>query len=320
MAQALPSVTRVKLGTNEQVRLNGPHSAFGQAVTYRAALAGFTDRLTHLAFINTTADDPACSAALATKCNELTHLLVDNVSACQNFEVPTHRQLPVLQSFRLRNAPSLLSIEPFKHLLAQARLHTLQLRNVCFDPQMLFDLLAHAKDTLRHLEIGTSSPPSVIDRNMLLCEHRAGTLSLQTGFYFPLTVLQESRRVGNEAASLAPAVAELSLGGMLCVSPDLFEILLERDQPLHTLRLFNAWPFRPSRPDDHPEAAQKKALLLQNPSGIAPEDVLEAFEDGLLLQRLELLGMGEEWNLETSEAAKQVAEECRRRKIVFVCR
>lgn len=320
MAQLLTSVTRVILCTKEQVRLIDPVP--GPEPKYFEALLGFSDRITHLASINITPDDLGCHRELAEFPPRLTHFLGDNLS---QMTFTSTRKPPTgvrrLESLRLRNVEEHFPIVGFRQLLGSGCLHTLQLKNTTLNDMEFTPLLSLMSGSLRRLEIGTPATPDAFERKHGLLRHLgANNQSLPPERYLNLADIRYRSQRGDQAAAKASHASELSVGGLFCVSRNIFPILLNRERPLNTLRFFNAGPLRPSRPEDHPEAAEERALLLDHPSGIEPGDVLAAFEQGLRVSRLEMIDMGKEWDLETSKAARRVADECRRWGIVFVCR
>lgn len=322
MARMLPRVTNIKLTTDSRVRLYDQFNRPGNlGEIYIHSLRGFADRLTHLAVRHATVEQAFFSIYVMSWCKHLTHLLLDNVldSHALHFRSDV---LPALESFRLRNAPSVIGNGLLSRVMSRARLCTLQLRDVGWEEMAIFILLATSQETLKQLDFGSTSTPGVIDPTLLQPGYRRreimSSLSLATTYYHPLSILRQPITVGNEVASRASNLTKLSLGGMFCVTPALFKVLIARERPLDTLTLYNAWPIRLSRPDDHPDAAEEKELLLRYPIGIAPEDVLEALKAGLNLRRLEMLDMGDEWDLEVSQSAKQVAQECERRGIALV--
>lgn len=328
LASTLTSVKRLHVRMNEQVRLA---SSKPYAIDYVSLLSRFgcggqgPSQLEHLSIVNTTTEPFAHVLQLLEKLPNLHTLLIDNVSS-----VPAHNlaplpsiSLPNLSSFTLRNAVDIVvAVQTgFGFLTRTEKLKKLSLRDARPDRDFLAHVLQQHQHRLVDLEIGTAAPAGTVDRNVLSKMHQAGTWSWDTGVYPPIEALKFSHRMGNEAAAACHSLSHLSVGGLFCVSPALLDVLQEDGRkPLTTLKLYNAWPMRPLRPTTDPLHTEEQEALAQNPSGIAPDDVLAALANGLELYRLELVGMGPEWDTTRQEKARAVQEECEQRGIAFVLR
>lgn len=307
--------------------------------------------LTHLSISNTVPEPFPHVLNLISRLPNLKSLVVDNVLAVPGYDRTTVNSftvnLPHLTSFTLRNSPGIGFSQHtgFSFLLRPAAppaagttsttadnaaprgLQKLCLRDARIDSDFLSQVLESNNHTLKHLELGSAELPSCLSRDGLAHLVSNGTYSLDTGFFFPVALLQELRRMGNDALAICRNLVTASLGGLLCVSPALLDTLVElqRDNGgtsrLETLSLVNAWPMRPLRPNNDPDAEAEVAAIEANPSGIAPGDVLRAVvEQGLKIKRLEVKGMGKEWDVENQVDAKKLKEACEERDIVFIQR
>lgn len=253
---------------------------------------------------------------LASTFPNIRHLILDNILSLQGPVPPL--SLPNLASFKLRN-PVNIKIDArngFSFLADLPKLENLALRGCDFDVKFLQHVLQSLRKTLKTLELATKPLESCPDRCELLEAQQRGARSLETGWHVPIQVLGDPARVGDIAALICSEVTTLALGGPLSISPKLLQILSQHcRKPLRVLALHDVGPLRPTRPDDHPEAAMEKELIQQNSSGISPQDVLHAFKDGFHIPRLELRGMGHEWQEPTAQVVK---EECIRRGISLI--
>lgn len=253
---------------------------------------------------------------LASQFPNLRHLVLDNVQG------PTGAlpilTLPALQSFKLRNPVDLTFSQHsgFAFLADCTKLKSLVLQGCDFDPVFLRHVLTSRKSHLSTLELGKVLNVSSTNRWELNQAHEQGYRSLETGWHIPTYLLEDPVRIGDEAAHICRKLTTLALGGFLCISPKLLEVLSEPGRtPLHTLSLHDAGPQRPNRPDSDPSAKQEKDLLEANPSGISPDDLTHALGEGFHVPRLELRGMGHEWQ---EELMHEVKAECERAGISLV--
>lgn len=221
--------------------------------------------------------------------------------------------MPNLQSFKLRNPVNLKfdSLSGFSFLLDCSRLKSLAILGCQFDSAFLRDVLVACKDQLVCLELGTTGREACLDRTTLAKARRAGEHSLETGWHIPLSLLDEPERIGDMAARVCTKLNSLSLGGLLCLSPELLNILRDESRPkLHVLSLHAAGPQRPTRPSDDSQAREEQAVLAKRPAGISPQELSDALISGLTVRRLELRGMGSEWDFRIHEPAQAVKDKC----------
>ena len=300
--------------------------------------------ITHLSISNTVPEPFPHVLNLISRLPKLKSLVVDNVLAVAGYDRSTINSftvnLPHLKSFTLRNSPDIgfsqhtgfsfllrPAAPPAANKATERGLQKLCLRDARIDSDFLSQVLESNNHTLKHLELGSAELPSCLSREGLAHLVSNGAYSLDTGFFFPVALLQESRRMGNDAMAICRNLVTASLGGLLCISPALLDTLVElqRDNGgisrLETLSLVNAWPMRPLRPNNDPDAEAEAAAIEAHPSGVAPGDVLRAVvEQGLKIKQLEVKGMGKEWDVEKQVDAKELKEACEERDIVFVQR
>lgn len=238
----------------------------------------------------------------------LRHLVLDNIQGPMG---PSPiLALPELQSFKLRNPVDLQFDESsgFPFLANCTKLKSLALQGCDFNKGFLRHVLTSQKNNLTSLELGTMPLQTCPDRFALQRAREQGARSLDTGWHFPMYLLDDPARIGDEAVFICRNLSTLALGGPLCISPKLLDILSESDRrPLHTLSLHDVGRLRPTRPDGDASSSREKELLESHPSGISPQDVLDALKRGFQVARLELRGMGHEWQ---EDPAQQVKVEC----------
>lgn len=327
MAENLMTIRTLHIRMNEQVRLVPVKPMH---IDYIPLLARFAfdatlghSSLQHLSIVNTTPEPFQHVLQLVSRLPKLKTLLVDNVSAAPAYNGVTANDvdLPDLVSFKLQNSPEIV-VSPrsgFNFLMRTDRLVKPALTHCRVDRDFLLAVLG--KQHIVDLELGTPSPPGSLDRRTLMCLYDVGAWSWDTGIYPPIEALRNLSRLGNEGATVCRSLKHLTLGGAFCVSPALFDILQEAGrEPLITLKLFNAWPLRPLRPSTDPLCKEEAEAITANPSGIAPDNLLGALTRGFRVQRLELVGMGEEWDTVRESKAREVAAECERLGIGFVMR
>lgn len=255
---------------------------------------------------------------LAAQFPQLQRFVLDNVKPpLRPFTPPS---LPNLQYFTVRNATNVTFnlLNGFGFLVGCKELWGLSLQGLDLDNDFLRQVLTTHKDHLTTLEIGMPVLETCFNRIDLAEAQQAGLRSLDTGWYIPMEMLEDSTRIGDEAAELCTYVTQLSLGGLMCVSPELLRILSDRE-PLNTLRLHDAGPQRPHRPSDDPDAAREQALIQTHPAGISPQDMLDALEDGFKVRTLDIRGMGHEWDFRSQELAVKVKERCVELGISLIC-
>jgi hypothetical protein len=255
---------------------------------------------------------------LASALPNLRHLSLDSIKPPRNLRNPS---LPHLRSFKLRS-PEEITFNPslFSFLVTKCQaISALSITGIHFDADFLKLVLRTHTNTLKVVELGTAGHQSCIGRMELAWGHHLGQVSVDTGIFLPIEMLENTERVGDIAAEVCSDLTTLSVGGPLSTSTKLLNILSDPARPqLNTLRLHDAGPLRAVRPGSDPSASREKELVEEHPSGISPQDVLDAFEDGFFVQRLEVRGMGAEWDFSHEENARKVAEECEKRGIAFV--
>lgn len=235
----------------------------------------------------------------------LKHLVLDNVQGLMG--IHPILALPHLTSFTLRNPVNLQFTDThgFAFLAGDCKLKSLALHGCEFDKVFLRHVLLSQKDSLETLVLGIMPLISCPNRWELRRAHEEGSRSLDTGWHVPIQYLDDPVRVGDEAARICRKLTSLALGGILCISPKLLDILNEPDRvPLHSLSLHDAGRLRPTRPDGDDQAKRETELLEAHPSGISPRDLLDAFEAGFYVARMSIRGMGHEWQEGTAEDVK----------------
>lgn len=331
MADTLHHVQHLRVSCNEQVRLIGRPSKISQD-TYLKLLSRFglqhadcPAALTRLSLTNVYPEPFANVLLMLVALPFLQHVSVDNVwprVAGAGEELQQYVKLADLQSFTVRNSSniSISAQEGFHFLNTSVKALTkLVLRDCHIETALVRSILQKHADTLEHLELCLAGLPSTPSRFYIEQYAEQGTWSYDTGGHMPLSLLQDTNRVGDDAARLCKRLTYLAAGGLNCISPALLDNLLANaDIKLHTLRLVNAWPLRPTRPQHDSASAQERQLTEDNPSGVSPAETLESIEEGLKISRLELQNMGPEWNLTTEEDAKAVRTACEKVGIQFV--
>jgi hypothetical protein len=239
--------------------------------------------------------------------------------------------LPCLRAFSIS-----CSRQPFNQqydfLLSSQKLTKLVIRSVELDGPYIHRFLARCGAKLLHLELDTDCGDfwdKAGDWKDIRTSIHGGRLAIDLRLRDFLSTLGKPERIGNEVIQYVPNLRHLVLGGTNCVTGGILKLIQKGGLKLDTLVFVHTWPF----PSETFRSAQFGFLIeasdvdaaetvICNPSGIAPQDVLDALDRGLLdnVHRLEFVSMKGLWHPEHREQAWQVKMKCDTQGIVFVCR